>query len=324
MSSAAPLNFVLDRSANYARVQESLLGTITTHLPAGSWTSSTGARRDGQLNFSLFVRQPADVVMSHGAADKNYFTDVRDDDGELFANRLSAVLVPGAWLRRKLLAVQDFALGPDQVVPVGWPRLDLLRRLPVPAPRPDGRLRVLWAPTHDFRKRGPEQRSTSSYPGFVPHLDELARHAEVAVSLHPRNRTDKAPTDEALVAADVVVSDFGTLVYEAWALGKPVVFPRWLLGDRIQEHTPGSAEAHIFDARIGYHPGSMAELLAVLADGPAVTPEVDAFAADYLDNYRHGSSGARTAACAGRLALRVCSMYSWPCSTVNSMSCMSR
>ena len=31
----------------------------------------------------------------------------------------------------------------------------------------------------------------------------------------------------------------------------------------------------------------------------------------------------RTAACAGRLALRVWSMYSVPSSTVNSVSCMS-
>jgi hypothetical protein len=35
------------------------------------------------------------------------------------------------------------------------------------------------------------------------------------------------------------------------------------------------------------------------------------------------STANRTAACAGRLALRVCSMYSWPSSTVNSVSCMS-
>ena len=35
------------------------------------------------------------------------------------------------------------------------------------------------------------------------------------------------------------------------------------------------------------------------------------------------STAKRTAACAGRLALRVCSMYSRPSSTVNSVSCMS-
>lgn len=292
---SARINVVLESSSNYGLVQQSLLQEVLRHLPADSWTTSVRERVPGRLNFSLFVRQPAEVVMSHGVADKNYFTDVLDERGEPFTNRLRAVLVPGAWLRRKLLADPVLTLGADAVHTVGWPRLDVLRRLPVPPPRPDGRLRVLWAPTHDFRKRGPEQRSTSSYPDFLPHLDELARHAEVAVSLHPRNRTDKAPTDDALLAADVVVSDFGTLVYEAWALGKPVVFPRWLLGDRIQEHTPGSAEAHIFDARLGYHPGSMDELLGVLDAGPVVSAEVDAFAADYLDNHRSGSGGARVA-----------------------------
>ena len=35
------------------------------------------------------------------------------------------------------------------------------------------------------------------------------------------------------------------------------------------------------------------------------------------------STAKRTAACAGRLALRVWSMKRWPSSTVNSVSCMS-
>ena len=35
------------------------------------------------------------------------------------------------------------------------------------------------------------------------------------------------------------------------------------------------------------------------------------------------STAKRTAACAGRLALRVCSMNSCPSSIVNSVSCMS-
>ena len=294
------IHFVLDKSKNYALVQQTLLDVVRRHLPPGQWTASVGKRRENALNFSLFVRQPADVVMSHGVADKNYFTDVWDTDGKLFANRLSALLVPGPWLKRKLLAFPAFALTEDRIHSVGWPRLDLLREMNAAATRskliaPSARTRVLWAPTHDFAKRGDEQLSTSSYPAFQECLPELEREFDVEVSLHPRNRSDKSPTDSALIKADVVISDFGTLVYEAWALGKPVIFPRWLLGDRIQKYLPGSAEAHIFDNEIGYHPRSLDELVAIVRAKPAISPEVDAFMHDYLDNYQTGCAGARIA-----------------------------
>jgi hypothetical protein len=208
--------------------------------------------------------------------------------------------VPGPWLKRKLLAFPELELTEARIHTVGWPRLDLLREMSAAAARsallaPSARKRVLWAPTHDFAKRGDEQLSTSSYPAFQECLPELERDFEVEVSLHPRNRPNKTPTDVALIKADVVISDFGTLVYEAWALGKPVVFPRWLLGDRIQKYLPGSAEAHIFANDIGYHPNSLRELLDVLHGTPTIAPAVHAFMRDYLDNYETGCSGARVA-----------------------------
>ncbi len=289
------INFVIDPSANYAGVQQMLLTSIARHLPRGSFTESVGQRRSGVVNFSLFVRQPADFVMSHGVADKNYFTDVRDPDGKLFASRLSGVFVPGEWLKRKLVSSAELGLRADQIHVVGWPRLDDLRHQ-LPRQRVPGRMRVLWAPTHDYVKRGPEQQSTSTFPLFARHLEPLKQHADVLVSLHPRNRPSKNPTVGGLVHADCVVSDFGTMVYEAWALGKPVIFPRWILGDRIQQYLPGSAEAFIFERRIGYHPESFDELVAILQNGPKVSPEVHAFMADYVANARSGTSSDRIAA----------------------------
>ena len=291
------INFVLDKSKNYSLVQESLLKSIAGHLDPKQWTSTIERRRDGCLNFSLFVRQPADVVMSHGVADKNYFTDIFDEAGELYANRLSAILVPGAWLKRKLVANPQLKLGEGQIHSVGWPRLDILRKLAKSrvVPASTGRKRVLWAPTHDYQKRGEEKRSTSSYPAFEQYLPALEREFDVTVSLHPRNRPNKVPTDVALLEADAVISDFGTLVYEAWALGKPVLFPRWLLGDRIQEYLPGSAEAHLFSSRLGYHPESFEELLVILRGEVAVGEAVEIFMEDYVDNFRGGEAGLRIA-----------------------------
>jgi len=290
------INFVLHNSKNYWLVQQSLVASIATHLDRRQWTATRQQRRDDSLNFALFIRLPSDVLLSHGVADKNYYT-MTDDDGDLYVNRLRALCVPGPWLKRKMLASAGVRLRDDQIHTVGWPRLDLLRQLAErhPRPAPTGRRRILWAPTHDFRKRGPEQLSTSSYPAFAEHLSALEREFDVTVSLHPRNRASKTPTDVALIEADAVVSDFGTLVYEAWALGKPVFFPRWILGDRIQEHLPGSAEAHIFESRLGHHPASIDELIDILKGPLELGPGVDAFMKDYVDNYRSGIAGLRIA-----------------------------
>ena len=290
------INFIRNKSKSYALVQQTLLASIATHLDRRLLTTSVDQRRDGCLNFSFFIREPADIVMSHGVADKNYFTVV-DDDGELYANRLKAIFVPGAWLKRKLVADPLVCLGEEQIYSVGWPRLDLLRQRAQSHSRPasTGRTRVLWAPTHDYRKRGDEQLSTSTYPAFEQHLPVLEQEFDVRVSLHPRNRQNKMPTDVALIEADVVISDFGTLVYEAWALGKPVIFPRWILGDRIQQYLPGSAEAYIFESRLGYHPASIDELIDILRRPLEIGPGVDDFMTDYVDNYRSGLSGARVA-----------------------------
>jgi hypothetical protein len=266
------INFVFNSSANYREVQQHLLSPIQAALDEHEYTQ--GRYRPGALNFSLFVRDRAEVVMSHGVADKNYFW-MRGPEGERYANGLKAILVPGEWLRERVLRSDKLHLQEHQVIAVGWPRLDLLRELASSREDRSGERRVLlWAPTHDNVKRGAEARSTSSYPEFERYLPRLAEELQVEVSLHPRNRVDKRPTLEKLLDSDYVVSDFGTLVYEAWALGKPVLFPRWLLGDRIEQYLPGSAEAHIFRNRIGYHPDSLEEMLRIVEDGPVVTSDV--------------------------------------------------
>ena len=64
-------------------------------------------------------------------------------------------------------------------------------------------------------------------------------HFDFEVSLHPRNRKDKRPTTYGILDCDYVISDFGTMVYEAWALGKPVIFPA--LADRRPDQAAISA-----------------------------------------------------------------------------------
>jgi len=210
------VNLVRSGSVNYAAVEQEIAEAVLRHLPSQAVGHTTVERVPSALNFTLFIRQDADVLMSHGLADKRYLWMRDPSTGQPYLNRFAHVLVPGNWLRRRLVQSEKINLGREQVHVVGWPRLDALleRRTAWLARRPDRRRpRVLWAPTHDARKRA--GRSTSSYPDFEAFLPRLADVADVSVSVHPRNRSHKEPTADALVRADIVVSDFGTMVYEA-------------------------------------------------------------------------------------------------------------
>lgn len=296
---AARINLVLTASKNYAGIQQQILDAITRHLAPGDFSTTVGERAPGSLNFSLFIRLPTDVLMSHGAADKNYFLR-KDDDGERISNRLAHLFVPGEWLKRRLLARKDLEIGADRIHVVGWPRLDILlatqQEMPV-VPRPPGaRPKVLWAPTHDYARRGEDNDSNSSYPELLEFVPMFEKHFDFSMSLHPRNRTDKQPTHHSLLDCDYVISDFGTTVYEAWALGKPVIFPHWLIGDRIKQHLGKSAEAFIFHKRLGLHADSPQQVIDFVMGGAGIDKRTTAFLDDWLEPAYAGRSGERVAA----------------------------
>ena len=211
-----PIHHVLDAAVSYQAVQDQMLDLIDAQLPEPHPTR--GDYVEGAVNFCLFIRPQAEVVMSHGVADKNYLWS-SDGQGKRLANQRQHLLVPGQWLRRRLLESPAITLEPERIHVVGWPRLDLLIEQVPARPRRlfgDPKPRVLWAPTHNRRKRGETGRSTSSFPAFENYLRALSRFAWVDVSVHPRNRTDHTPTGASMPRADIVVADFGTTVYEAW------------------------------------------------------------------------------------------------------------
>jgi len=291
------INFVQSSSKNYVGVQENILGVIKSHLPAGSFTDTVSVKAPRALNFSLFVHQPTDVLMSHGVADKNYFLR-KDAEGNRIANTLKYAFVPGEWLKRRLLAANSLNLTEEQILTVGWPRLDHLLELQKASDnqrKERKRPLILWAPTHDFARRGPGEESISSYPELSEHLDELRKHFDVEISLHPRNRPDKKPTRNQLIECDYVISDFGTMVYEAWALGKPVIFPYWIIGERIKKHLRQAAEAHIFRERIGIHADSVKDIVEAVNERRGLDDKVKTFLDDYLPPQYLGCSGKRVA-----------------------------
>ena len=295
---AARINLVYTKSKNYAGVQQQILDAITQHLVPEDYSTTVGERAPGRLNFSLFILQPTDVVMSHGLADKNYFLR-KDDDGEYISNRLDHLFVPGEWLKRRLLGAKNLDVGAERIHVVGWPRLDALlatqRGMPVVPRAPGTRPKVLWAPTHDYARRGRDKDSMSSYPELLEFVPLLEKHVDLSISLHPRNRKNKQPTQHSLLDCDYVISDFGTIVYEAWALGKPVIFPHWLIGHRIKRHLGRSAEAHVFHERLGLHADSPQQMIDFVMDGAGIDERTAAFMDDYLAPAYAGKSGERVA-----------------------------
>lgn len=297
---------VLDARGPYRQVLQQIWGTISRHLPDDAWQLEQRDYLPGALNFSLFINLDSDVLMSHGVADKNYMWRIGPDGvRSLMSEHRTDVLVPGRMLRDRIVASPDLGLDADHVHPVGWPRLDLLlaadrraRRVRRVRRVVRRRPRVLWAPTHDYVKSPQDQVPLSSYPAFLPYVDQLARYADVVVSEHPRNRQkgdSRRPTTQLLLEADVVISDFGTMVYEAWALGKPVVFPYWLIGDRLARRHRGAAENVIYTDRIGRHADSFEELVSMVLAPPAPDPALDRFLDDYLDPRFTGTSGKHVA-----------------------------
>jgi CDP-glycerol glycerophosphotransferase (TagB/SpsB family) len=297
------INFNLTSSQNYKLVQEQINGLIQAHLPPGSFTETVEEYVPGKLNFSLFIDKASDVLMSHGAADKNYHWK-SNDEGVRFnhCRERKHLLVPGNFLVKRIVKSKRLDFDASQVHSVGWPRLD--RLLAMREEQKDSlaalkksrkRKTVLWAPTHDFSKKGEAKVTLSSYPAFQPYYDKLGEHFETTVSLHPRNRKDKAPTDQLLLESDVVVSDFGTMVYEAWALGKQVIFPSWLMRDKMLEYGNKSAESVIFRDLIGLHATSFDNMCELINTDIKNDERSQKFIDEYLDPAYFGCSGKRVA-----------------------------
>ena len=285
------ISFLKSTSKNYLGVQQQLIDLITPHLPEGSWAETPKEPDHAKLNIAFFISRHAHILMSHGVADKNYFTR-KDDTGKRMLNRFQYGFVPGNWLRNKLINHSAIEMPAENIHIVGWPRLDILTKLRAERP-PSERLRVLWAPTHNFQNL--DGRVLSSFPDFEQYLPALAEHFDVTSSPHPRNRPDKTPTTEKMAHCDVLISDFGTTVYEALALGIPVIFPDWLIRDGVLAAYSQSSPAQLFKQNIGYHPQNFDEMMDILKAGPVIDGKTKAFIDNVIDPATVGRAGEITA-----------------------------
>lgn len=257
----------LPRSHVYTKVIQSLANPIIKHLPPGSAgyiqhpSLGINARFFSELRINQQGKYPVgpnDVFISHGIADKNYW---RADK----IKRFQYALVPGpAWKERIMKGGyrgKVFVVGYTKLDPVfngGYKRQE--RQRPY----------VVWAPTHSYHKKN---KGRSSFPACNRLIEQIPDCYEKDTALHPSARKQKKGlhdiTMQELIDADVVIADAGSTLYEAWLLGKPVIFPDWLCKRDVLNHfkdDPDNFEYQIYDKGIGYHAKDMKHLISLIED----------------------------------------------------------
>ncbi|MEH6417553.1 CDP-glycerol glycerophosphotransferase family protein [Pseudomonas sp. CGJS7] len=257
--------------------------------------ASPDASSEGCLSISLFAGVDADLFLMFDLADRQHLHQLQSDGTSVLSN-FKKILVPGLWLARSLLKDKKLGLQSSDIVVVGSPRIDYLRSMKENYRRvtTDSTPRVLYAPIHGnwFDPSGNAMSSSEKFSGYI---EELGRHCTLVVVEDPRNKVNKKPITQELIEADVVVTDYTSLAYEAWALGKPVIFPRWIVGDAIFDKAPKSAEAEIYRRNLGYHPGSFEEFLTLIENSNEleIAEDVRAFCRDYINNFEESNSASK-------------------------------
>ena len=234
------------------------------------------------------------VFLSHGVADKGW----RNKIGQHY----DVIAVSGpAWSIR----MASYHCPREKIAEVGYAKLDPLFD-GVREPAPDPRIRVMWAPTHgggglkfSFSKTPPNSDAAkrSSWWEREPIMKRLhPDHFNVTEAPHPRHKPDHTATFDEYRRADVVIADGGSTIYEAWALGLPVVFPSWLTA-QVHHQIRGTFEHDIYTQRIGRHadsPAHLAELVREAAEQGITEAEEDFIEPIFPRSYR-GDSGRRHA-----------------------------
>lgn len=279
------INFCTAEGGPYSGILDSLIDPIQHHLPESKRLNRV---IPGAINVTFFVgSKRRQVFIPHGIADKNYRN----------ANKLKLfnyVVVSGyAWVNR--LVNQGFPL--SRIFVGGYTKLDPLFQGKYKKTSRTKPL-ILYAPTHGA------VQEVSLHGRFEKEIGKLRRYYRVFKAPHPTQNVDGSVTMKALLDADVVISDAGSLLYEAWALDKPVVFPSWLLKKGVLNRFPGSFEDQIYREEIGYHAWDSTNLLDCVKQ--AYLNGIDDRAKDFIEGIfpqsLRGCSGWETANFLRRIA----------------------
>lgn len=298
------IEFIDGAADSPTQLRHQILSEVKAALPhSTTWRDVTRdeVSESGALTVTFFSDVPADILMMFDLSDRNFFL-IDEPGGIPRISKYKKIFVAGEWIKRAILANSRLGRYDDDIVVVGSPRIDLLRRMKEAADteRQDASTnrppRILYTPMpNNWHTADGEAMTTAG--SFHESLELLKERFDVQVWYDGANRPVKEPVTNELLEADVVITDYASVMYEAWALGKPVIFPRWLTGDRVLTKAPRSAEAHVYRERIGHHAESVLDLHLMLEDWAelGLGDGVENFISEYIEKFEGDSSGAKVA-----------------------------
>ena len=193
-----------------------------------------------------------DIFISHGIADKNYWI------GENIKEYKYAFVPGQAWENRMRKTGYK-----GEIFITGYTKLDDILNGEVKR-NTYNKPYIAWCPTHGYNTKN---QGRSSYPECNKLIKNISKDYITKIALHPTSKMNEkqkqTPTIQELVDSDVVIADAGSTLYEAWIIGKPVIFPDWICKDSVLNHFKNDKdnfEYRIYNEGIGYHARDMKEL----------------------------------------------------------------
>ena len=277
------INFIMT-GIYYSNVVETMMKPIVKHLKEYETSNIT---KDNCINVHFFNEHShlkntglngINVMIPHGLADKAWRNATKENQFDYVT--ASSDLWKDILVQRGIKS--------NKIIVCGYPKIDLFYDI---EKKENNKKTVLWCPTHNTNLKN--LNCTSSNPGFRKFIKSIPDKYNFIEHVHPYNHTEHNATCEDLVNSDVIISDFSSMIYEGIIIGKPVIFPDWIVKNVILSHYKNTVEGKMYIENIGLHANDIDELLIhienAIKDG--LDQKTKDFAEQILPTKFRGKSG---------------------------------
>ena len=251
------INFVIHKDEGiiyYMDVIETIVESVSKHLQSYSYSSKS---KDNTINVHFFNEpkyinkvglKGINVLLPHGLGDKAW-RHKRE-------NCFDYVLASSELWKSKLI---ERGIEKEKIFIGGYPKIDLFFDDEIKDQiKKNDKLTILWCPTHNTNLE--IKYGVSSNPLFKEYVNQIPDEFNFIKHLHPFNDANHETTVVDLLNTDIVITDFSSMIYEAWILDKPVIFPDWIVKNSIMKFS-GTFCSYIYEEQIGYHANSIQEVI---------------------------------------------------------------